>query len=373
MASARPVQPDRDGNPVPAEVPEGARLLVAIPALNEEETIQDVIRGIPHVLEGVRSVDVVVIDDGSSDRTPERAREAGATVIRHMRPLGLGSAFQTALRHGLNQGVDLVATLDADGQFDPNDIPAVIEPVVSGRADFSTASRFIDPALVPSMPTVKLWGNRIMSWFISALGGQRFHDVSCGMRCYSREAALRLDLLGKFTYTQEVILNLAFKRLRTAEVPIRVRGERARGKSRVAGNLWLYAYKTARIILRSYRDYYPMRMYGCLAALALGPALVLGGFVWIHYLNSGGFSPHKWAAFTAGALAILAVGLLLIGATGDLLSRHRIYLEELLFLQRQAAAGKAPAAAEVLAPEIVTEAPGESAFPTAIGPSNREP
>jgi len=309
-------------------------LLVSLPALNEERTVADVIRRVPRRIPGVGAVEILVVDDGSSDATGERAASAGAAVIRHPSPRGVGAAFHSALSHGIDRGADLIVSIDADGQFDPADIPRLIEPVLSGRADFATASRFVDPALVPQMPWVKLWGNRMMSRLISGLAGTTLYDVSCGMRCYSRRAALQLHLVGRFTYTQEVVLNLAFKQQRIVEVPIRVRGEREFGQSRVAGNLWRYALRTAQIIFRSYRDYHPLRFFGGLALGMLVPAAGLTGFVLWHYLATGGFSPHKWAAFTALGLAVLALGVLHIGVVGDMLSRHRIYLEELLYRQR---------------------------------------
>ena len=214
------------------------RLLVSIPALNEQETLGEVIRAIPRDLPGIVSVEVVVVDDGSDDRSGEIAAEAGAVVIRHPHSRGVGAAFHSGLAYGISSGADLILSIDADGQFDPADIPALIAPVVNGEADFVSASRFMDPALVPDMPRAKLWGNRLMSHLISRLAGQKFYDVSCGMRCYARNAALQLHLLGRFSYTQETFLNLAFKQLRIAEVPIRVRGQREFGESRVASNLW---------------------------------------------------------------------------------------------------------------------------------------
>jgi glycosyltransferase involved in cell wall biosynthesis len=310
------------------------RLLVTIPALNEEETLGAVIRGIPRAIPGVGSVEVVVVDDGSDDRTAEIAAREGASVIRHASRRGVGQAFHSGLAHGIERQADLIVSIDADGQFDPRDIPALIEPVISGRADFASASRFKDPALVPEMPRVKLWGNRMMSRLISSLAGQRFYDVSCGMRCYSRRAALQLHLLGRFTYTQEAFLNLAFKDMRIAEVPLRVRGEREFGESRVAGNLWRYALRSAQIIFRSYRDYHPLRFFGGIALALLVPAVGLSGFVLLHYLQTGQFSPHKWAALTAVALFALALLMGQTGLVGDMLNRHRVYLEELLYRQR---------------------------------------
>ena len=312
-------------------------LLVTIPALDEEKTVGDIVRRVPRGIPGVGSVEVVVVDDGSSDETGERAATAGAQVIRHATPRGVGAAFHTGLAYGIEQGVDLIVSIDADGQFDPADIPALIAPVVSGAADFSTASRFIDPSLIPDMPGIKLWGNRMMSRLISRLAGQRFYDVSCGMRCYSRAAALQLHLLGHFTYTQEALLNLANKQMRIVEVALRVRGERSHGRSRVADNLWRYGLRSALIIFRAYRDHHPLRFFGGIAIALMIPALLLAGFLLIHYMQTGSFSPHKWAGFSAVALASLSILMGQIGLIGDMLNRHRVYLEELLYRQRSEA------------------------------------
>ncbi|MEM6794031.1 MAG: glycosyltransferase family 2 protein [Acidobacteriota bacterium] len=318
-----------------ADPPAGLSLLVTLPALDEEKTIGEVIGKIPRAIPGVARVDVLVVDDGSSDRTRQRAEEAGAQVLSHASNRGVGAAFHTALTQGLERGADLIVTIDSDGQFDPADIPALIAPVVAGDADFTTASRFIDPALLPDMPGVKLWGNRMMSRLVSNLAGQKFYDVSCGMRCYHRRAAQQLYLLARFTYTQEVFLNLAFRGLRIAEVPIRVRGERQHGTSRVAGNLWNYGFRTAFIIFRSYRDYHPLRFFGVLALLCLAACAGFGLFFLSHYLTSGKFFPYTWVGVTAGAFFGLAVIMLHFGVIGDMLNRHRIYLEELLHYQRQ--------------------------------------
>jgi glycosyltransferase involved in cell wall biosynthesis len=322
------------------------KLLVVLPALNEEATIADVVSRIPREMSGIGSVQVVVVDDGSDDATARKALEEGAQVIRHATNCGVGAAIHTGLSFGIDHRADLIVTMDADGQFDPADIPELIGPVVEGDAAFSTASRFKDRTLTPEIPRVRLWGNRAMSWLISRLIGQRFYDVSCGMRCYSRAAALRLNLLGAFTYTQEVFLNLSFKKLRMVEVPIRVRGSRPVGKSRVAPNLVTYALRALFIIFRAYRDYHAMRMFGCLAAVLAAGSLVFGGFLLNHYVHTGTFSPHKWAG--VAALFLLALGLLSIhvGIIGDMMNRHRIYLEEILLRQRSDPGGEAFAGRE---------------------------
>ena len=311
--------------------PAAPLLVVMMPALNEQATVADVIGRVPRTLPGVGSVRVLVIDDGSTDRTVELAQAAGAEVVSHGLRQGVGAAFQTGLSRALAMGADFVVNIDADGQFDPATIAQLIAPVVGGQADFTTASRFADPELEPEMPRVKRWGNRMMSRLISRLIGQKFHDVSCGMRCYSRRAAMSLNPIGDFTYTQEVFLNLAYKRMRMVEVPIAVRGQREHGKSRVASNLWSYAWKTLGIIFRCYRDYKPMRFFGRLAAVLMTLAVGLEGFFFWHYLATGRFRGQLWAGLSGAALLALGLLFLITGLIGDMLNRHRLYLEEVLY------------------------------------------
>jgi glycosyltransferase involved in cell wall biosynthesis len=309
----------------------GPHLLIVLPALNEEKTVGQVIRGIPRSLPGVGRISIVVIDDGSTDQTSTRALEAGASVLHHPQTRGVGGAFQTALAYAKSISPDLILSMDSDGQFDPCHIPKLLEPVLSGQADFATASRFKDPALLPVMPWARRWGNRVLARLISRIVGQRFYDVSCGMRCISHQAAMHLNLLGRFTYVQEVFLNLAFKGLRIVEVPIPVLGNRPHGKSRVARSLLRYAWQTSRIIFRCYRDYRPMRFFGGLSLALFVPGVLLEIFALLHYLITGHLSPHKWAGFTGLGLCLISLTTLQLGMIGDMLGRHRIYLEELLY------------------------------------------
>jgi glycosyltransferase involved in cell wall biosynthesis len=315
--------------------PEGLHLLVAMPALNEQQTIADVIRAIPAEIPGIARISVLVVNDGSTDSTASLARAEGATVISHNARLGLSRAFGTIIRHARETAVDLLVTLDADGQFDPADIPALLEPILIGRADFTTASRFKDPSLMPRMPAMKLWGNRQVSRLVSRLAGLRLHDVSCGMRAYTRDAILRLNLVGNYTYTHEVILTLAYGGFAIEEVPISVRGQRQFGQSRIASNLWQYALQTSRIILLCYRDHRPLAFFGRLAAALCGTGFLMVLALLIHYLVTGAFSPHKWLGFTGAALFAFGAQALLLGLVGDMLRRHRIYLEDILYELRR--------------------------------------
>ncbi|MHC4294860.1 MAG: glycosyltransferase family 2 protein [Planctomycetota bacterium] len=152
----------------PQKEAEERHLVVIMPALNEEATVGETIRRIPQEIPGVASIDVMVVDDGSTDGTVREARSAGAIVLSHPAHRGLGAAFQSGLSRSLEMGADLIVSIDSDGQFDPQTITELIAPVVSGDADFATASRFADPALTPDMSRIKLWGNRMMSRLISS-------------------------------------------------------------------------------------------------------------------------------------------------------------------------------------------------------------
>ena len=316
------------------------RIVVIMPALNEERTVAGVVKNVPPAIDGM-PVKVLVIDDGSSDRTGPLAREAGAEVIRNPRSLGVGMAFRTGLRVALDMGAAVIVSIDSDGQFNPQDIPKLVEPILAGDSDMVTASRFLDPALTPNMPWVKKWGNRRMANLVSRLTGQTFCDVSCGFRAYSRRAAASLNLTGKFTYTQEVFLCLAFRNLAIKEVPVEVRGTREFGESRVASNLLRYAMQTSKIIFRCYRDYRPMRFFGTIATALICIGVVFWGFLGGHYLLAHRFSPHIWSGFVGAVLVGFGLLALITGLLADMLDRIRMGTEELLREQRMKA-GREP-------------------------------
>lgn len=306
-----------------------------LPALDEAATVADVIGRIPTEVPGVTSLRVVVVDDGSTDDTAAVATEAGAEVVRLGRHRGLGATFRAGLQAALAMGADVIVNIDADGQFDPRDIPKLVAPILDRRADMVTASRFADPALVPDMPWIRKWGNRRFSRLISRLTGEKLHDVSCGFRAYSRDAALHATLIGVHTYTHEVILDLAFRGFQILEVPVKVAGSRRVGTSRVAGDLWHYGWRSLFIILRAYRDYRPMSVFGTLSAVLLLLTLLTGSFVVVHYARTGGFSPYRFVAFAAAAFGFASLICYVTGLLAGMIDRLRILQEEQLFLQRK--------------------------------------
>lgn len=312
------------------------KLVVIIPALNEAATIADVVGSVPTAVPGISRVEVVVVDDGSSDDTAAKARAAGADVIRHATNRGVGVAFATGVRAALERGADVVVNMDGDGQFNPQDIPRLIEPILAGRAGFVSCTRFADPAHEPQMSGVKRWGNDLMTWLICRLTSRsEFTDVSCGFRAYTRDTLLRLNLYGRYTYTQETFINLAAHGVAMAEVPLRVRGTREFGQSRVAGSVPKYVAKTVPIIFRTLRDVRPLAFFGSIAAATLALGVGLGLFVFGHWLMTGHTQPYRSVVIGSAVGIILGFLLFVVALVADMLNRLRRLLEELLYLARR--------------------------------------
>ena len=312
------------------------KLVVIIPALNEAATIADVVRRVPRAIERIDQVEVLVIDDGSSDATASVARAGGASVVSHERNQGVGAAFKTGVSEALRRGADVAVNMDGDGQFHPEDIPRLIEPIFCHGAGFVTCTRFADPALVPRMTAIKRWGNTWMTWLIGRLCSTgSFTDVSCGFRAYTRDTLLRLSLYGRYTYTQETFINLAAHRVPMAEVPLAVRGVREHGRSRVAGSIVQYICKTVPIIFRTFRDVRPFFFFGGIAAAVLVIGLGLGGFVFGNWLMTGRTHPYQSVIIASAVGIILAFLLLVVALLADMLNRLRKLLEELLYFARR--------------------------------------
>lgn len=311
------------------------KIMIAIPALNEAETIGQAIAHLPQKIEGISEIMILVVDDGSTDKTAKIAKESGALVLSHGKNRGVGAAFQSAVEKSLREKVDILCTIDADGQFDANEIPKMITPILEKKADFVTGNRFSEKIRPKNMPPLKFWGNQKMSRLISALAGQNITDSACGFRAYSREALLNLNLLGSFTYTQETILDLCAKNFRLAEIPISVQYFPDR-QSRVAGNLFRYAKNSLRIIVKSYRDYHPFRFFGFAGILLFFLGCLADAFLIGHYFLIGGFSPYKFVGVIGIFLNLFGILLIVIGIAADILGRIRRNQEQILyFLKKQ--------------------------------------
>ncbi len=308
-------------------------LLVIIPAFNEQDVVSSVIGSVPKKVKGIDKVDILVVDDGSKDNTAEKAEKAGAIITRHKKNRGVGAALATGFDYALKYGYDFVVNIDADGQFEAGEIPKLIEPILAQEADMVVGNRFKDgrPA---NMPLVKYYGNILMNKLISYLAQENFSDVSCGFRAYSREALLNLNLFGNFTYTQETFLDLSFKKLNIRQISVQVKYFPER-KSKVAGNLFSYTYKTLNIILRSIVYYRPLRFFGYPGIISFLIGLFFIGFLLYHKISTGNYSPYKAYGFIGGGLILFGLILFLIGLLADMIDKIRRTQERILYYEKK--------------------------------------
>ena len=304
------------------------KLVVMIPAYNEEKSIGQVIKRIPKKIYGIDEIEILVIDDGSIDRTFEVSRINGAKVVRKKHS-GLGPTFRAGLEASLSEKADIIVNIDADGQFDPLDIPNLIKPILSGDADLALGSRFINnPHVI--MPKFKKFGNRAYAYMIKKLTGRRIRDTSCGFRAFNREAALKMNLVGDFTYTHETLLEAINKGLRIKEVPIQVRYFKER-KSRVAGSLPNYGVRTLVLIARTIRDHKPLKFFGIPGVIIFILGFLGALYSLIFWLATQTTEPVRTLFNVSAFFLTIGFLVLVLALIADMFRKIRITQEEVLY------------------------------------------
>jgi len=249
------------------------KLLVLIPAYNEEEKIEKTVLSIPRKLSGIDKVEVLVVDDGSEDKTAELAMNGGADkVVSHKRNRGVGATFMTGIRNAVSMNADLVVTVDADSQFDPNQIPELVNPILNKQFDVVIGSRFL-AGKPKKIPRIKFFGNKIFSKLVSGLIGQKITDSQTGFRAYSKEALLNISIVNDFTYTQEVLIDLKFKGMQIGEVPVLVSYDDKR-KSRVVKSIFRYTTRALSIIIRTLTYHRPIFAFGLIGVTLIGGGIL---------------------------------------------------------------------------------------------------
>ena len=267
------------------------KLTIYMPALNEEKTILKVINSLPKKIEGINTIEILVVNDGSSDQTAFEAQKGGAIVLSHNKNKGVGEAFQTAVKYSLDSKTDILVSIDADGQFDVNQIQEMIIPIINNQADFCIGIRFSD-GKPNNMPKIKFWGNKQVNKIVSFVCKTKILDASCGFRAYSKDTLLSLNLHGSFTYTHETILDLVDKGYKVEQIPVNVKYFEDR-VSRVANNLFKYAYKTSSIIFKSLKDYRPLQFFLGIALVIFLIAVFFGGWAFLHWVFYNTITPYK--------------------------------------------------------------------------------
>lgn len=301
------------------------KLLIIVFCKNEAEMLGKLLDAMPRKIDGVKTIDVFVLDDGSTDGSPDIAREHGANIVTDGVSKGLAFRFRQAVDLALRKGADIMVTIDGDMQYLPQDIPKIVAPVIEGRADLAAADRFTDPKTgrkyrPANMPAGKYFGNILGTKIVGRLSKHQFRDVTSGFRAYNREALFALNVNNDQTYTQESFQILALKKMRIVGVPMPVIYYKGR-RSRVVKSILGYVASSALNIMRAYRDFAPLRFFFWLGFLPMSLGIVGGLFSVWHWLHTGMFSPYKFIGITSLYLLSLGIIIWLLGLLADMQAR----------------------------------------------------
>lgn len=289
------------------------RLTLLIPAHNEQASIADVIARIPKHLPDIDALSIVVIDDGSNDRTAEIAKQSGANVLQHRRRAGLAAAFRTGLSFALRNGADLIATLDADGQYRPEELALLLATLRREGADLVVGDRQV--GTLAHMPLPHRIGNLLGSSMLRVLGTTGIRDASSGFRMFTRAFGLTLRITSEHTYTHEMLIQASAAGVRTAEVPVTFL-PRAHGKSKLVRTLRHHILRSCGTILRSLFLYRPLRKFLILAALCFVVAVIIA----VPGLRHG-LKPTLLIA--AGIVSVLGIQFVILGLIADAQAAER--------------------------------------------------
>ena len=303
------------------------KLIIQIPCLNEAETLPGTLRDLPRSVPGIDRIEVLVIDDGSSDRTSEVARAHGVEhIVRFRRRKGLAAAFVAGVDAAVKLGADFIVNTDADNQYVGADIIKLLEPLVRGEADIVIGDRNIQALAEMSSQKKRL--QRIGSWVVRQVSGTQVPDTTSGFRAYTREAALRMTIVSEFSYTLESIIQAGKRRMAIAHVPVRT-NPRVR-PSRLFDSMFSYIKSSTATIVRIYAMYEPLKVFSYIGGTVflLGAALVVR---FLYYYFTGAGRGHVQSLILSAVLMIVGFQVLLIGLVSDVISANRKLLEDLVY------------------------------------------
>ncbi len=308
------------------------KLIVQIPCHNEATTLAETLSAIPRHVEGLDTVEILVIDDGSDDDTGDVALANGAdAVLRFSQQQGLARAFKAGIDAALRAGADIIVNTDGDNQYDGADIPRLVAPILAGEADMSVGDR--DPGTIGHFSLGKRLLQRLGSWSMRRLSGTTVADSTSGFRAYSREAALRINVISDFSYTLETLIQAGTRRLRIADIPIKAR--HTPRASRLASSTFVYVKSAAATMARAYSMYQPLKVFFYAGTLFVGVAIVIGLRFLYRYLFVDAGAGNVQSLILAAILAIVGFQTMSMGVLADLQAANRKLIEEVLYRQRR--------------------------------------
>ncbi len=297
------------------------KLIIQIPCLNEESTLPATIADLPRQVEGFDTVELLVVDDGSTDRTVEVARENGVQhIVRLTNNRGLAAAFQAGLDACLKLGADVVVNTDADNQYRGADVKKLVAPILAGEADMVVGDRQV--SRIDHFSGSKKGLQRLGSWVVRRLSGTEITDTTSGFRAYNREAALQLLVVDNFTYTLESLIQAGKMLIAVDEVRIETNPQTR--ESRLFASTGAYVRRNGPAILRIYARYEPLRAFATAGLVVLLLALAAWMPFLIDWIFHGDSDGHVQSLILGAVLFIAAMQLFALGVIGDLLSGQRV-------------------------------------------------
>ena len=312
------------------------KLFVQIPCLNEEKTLPIVIDSIPKKIPGISEIEILVIDDGSTDKTAEVAKKHGVKhIIRHRHNLGLARSFRDGVDYALAHDADIVVNTDADNQYPQARIADLVQPILDKKADIVIGDR--QTSKIAHFSPFKKLMQRFGSWVVNQAGGTDLPDAASGFRAYSRQSLYRLNVVTEFSYCMETIIQAGHKRLGIISIPIETNAKTR--ESRLFKNIWQHMYKSGGAIVRSYIMFRPQVIFNTLGAIML----VVGGIPLIRFFifwMAGTPRGHLQSIIIGSALIVGALLAFALSVISVMLQTNRILLEDQLERLKEIQYGK---------------------------------
>ena len=308
------------------------KLIIQIPCYNEAETLEIALNDLPKHIDGIDTIEYLIINDGSHDNTVEVAKRWGVHyVVNFTKNRGLAKGFMAGLDACLRNGADIIVNTDADNQYCGDDIETIVRPILEGKSDIVIGARPIDQTEHFSPLKKKL--QHFGSWVVRKASNSDIPDAPSGFRAYSREAAMRMNVTNEYTYTLETIVQAGRERIPMTSVPIRTNGELR--PSRLFNSMLGYVKKSMLTILRAYVLYKPLKFFTILGSIPFGIGVILG-IRFLVYLFQGQSAGHIQSLVLASTLLMMGFMTYVVGILSDTIAAERKILEDTQYHARRA-------------------------------------